>query len=260
MEALIAGKGEIVTDILNFYKNDIFVIAFEGISEEKLKEFPNVIWLNKIDIKKVISILKKRNINKVFFIGKFDQRLTFNKIPLNFFTLKLLFSLKDKRPEKIFEKIKEILKKENIEVIYPKEYIENALVKKEDKIGNFNENELENARFGMEIAKFLASKDVGQTVVLKDKVVLAMEAIEGTDETILRASKLTKEDKLTVCKAARANQSLDFDIPTVGIKTLETMLKARANTLVLEKNKVLIVNKEKFKEFCKKHKIKLLPL
>ncbi len=258
MTALIAGKGDIVADVLNFYKNNLLVIAFENISEEKLKSYKNVIWFSKIDINKVIKFLKRKNINEVFFLGKFDQKLTFNNISLNFFTIKLLWSLKDKRPEKIFEKVKEIFKKNGISVIYPKEYIKYSLASEKDIIGKFSQKEYENARYGLKIAKFLATNDIGQTVVLKDKVVLALEAIEGTDETILRAARLTSVNGLMVCKAAREHQTWDFDIPTVGLKTLEIMKKVKANILVLEKDKILIVNKSSFKEFCKENKIKLL--
>ncbi|HIC87528.1 MAG TPA: hypothetical protein EYP03_04840, partial [Aquificae bacterium] len=77
MIALIAGKGDIVIDVLNFYKNNLYVVAFKGISEEKLKNYENVTWFSKIDIYKVINFLKENNINKVFFLGKFDQKLTF---------------------------------------------------------------------------------------------------------------------------------------------------------------------------------------
>jgi len=260
MIALIAGKGDIVIDVLNFYKNNLYVVAFKGISEEKLKNYENVTWFSKIDIYKVINFLKENNINKVFFLGKFDQKLTFNNIPFNFSTIKLLLSLKDKRPEKIFEKIKNILKENGILVTYPQEYLKYSLASERDIIGNFSKKEYESARYGLKIAKFLATNDIGQTVVLKDKVVLALEAIEGTDETILRAGKLVKTDGLMVCKAAREHQTWEFDIPAVGLKTLETMKKAKANTLVLEKNKVLIINKDAFKKACKENKIKLLVL
>ena len=260
MIALVAGKGDIVIDVLNFYKNNLYVVAFENISEEKLKNYKNVIWFSKIDIYKVIKFLKEKNINKVFFLGKFDQKLTFKNIAFNFSTIRLLLSLKDKRPEKIFEKIKNILKENGILVTYPQEYIKHALASEEDIIGKFSKKEYENAKYGHKIAKFLATNDIGQTVVLKDKVVLALEAIEGTDETILRAGKLVKTGGLMVCKAAREHQTWEFDIPAVGLKTLETMKKAKANTLVLEKNKVLIINKESFKRACKENKIKLLVL
>ncbi len=97
-------------------------------------------------------------------------------------------------------------------------------------------------QFGWRIAKELGKLDIGQCVVVRRKTVLAMEAMEGTDETIIRGGKLARE-KAVVVKVSKPNQDLRFDIPSVGLKTLETMSKVKASVLALEAEKTLMFDR-----------------
>jgi DUF1009 family protein len=106
-----------------------------------------------------------------------------------------------------------------------------------------SKRELKDIRFGVGIARKLASLDVGQTVAVKDKVILAAEAIDGTDETIKRAG-ILGDGNIVVVKVARPHQDMRFDIPVIGINTIYSLKEARASCLALEKNKMLITNKD----------------
>ena len=108
-----------------------------------------------------------------------------------------------------------------------------------------SEKEEEDIELGWRLAKEMGRLDVGQTVVVKNKAVLAVEAIEGTDEAILRAGKLGSGE-VVVIKVAKPNQDMRFDVPTVGLTTLESMIKAKANVLAFEASKTIVLNRAQF--------------
>ena len=98
--------------------------------------------------------------------------------------------------------------------------------------------------------------DIGQTVVVQNKMILAVEAIEGTDKAIRRGAKLAnKEHAAVVVKVSKPNQDNRFDIPTVGLKTLKTMRRYGANVLAIEAGETLIVEEEEMIKFANKHKM-----
>ena len=99
--------------------------------------------------------------------------------------------------------------------------------------------------------------DVGQSVVIKDKMAMAVEAIEGTDKCIIRGSKLAKRGA-SVIKVAKPKQDKRFDIPTVGLRTLRTIRKHKANLLAVEANETIIVDQEKVIEYADRHKMVLM--
>jgi len=104
--------------------------------------------------------------------------------------------------------------------------------------------ELEDIDFGRTIAKTMGGIDVGQTVVVKDKAVVAIEAMEGTDRAILRGGKIAREGAV-VAKMSKPNQDLRFDVPVIGPRTIQYMVKARAKCLVIEAGKTLIIDRSR---------------
>ena len=108
--------------------------------------------------------------------------------------------------------------------------------------------------FGRTIAKAMGSLDVGQTVVVKDKAIVAIEAMEGTDRTILRGGAIAREGAVIV-KTAKPNQDERFDIPVIGPKTIQTMIKCRATCLAIEAAKTLLIEREKCVQLADKAKI-----
>jgi DUF1009 family protein len=108
-----------------------------------------------------------------------------------------------------------------------------------------SQKEAEDIEFGWRLAKEMGRLDVGQTVVVKNKAVLAVEAIEGTDEAILRGGKLGSQDAVVV-KVAKPSQDMRFDVPTVGLMTLEAMIKVKANVLAFEAGKTIVLDRTQF--------------
>ena len=114
--------------------------------------------------------------------------------------------------------------------------------------------------FGWEVAKQIGALDIGQSVCVKDRAVLAVEAIEGTDACILRAGELCKKGDFTVVKVAKPQQDMRFDVPTVGVRTLRTMLAAGAKVLAIEGGRTILLDDEEFRKFAAPHKISVVAL
>jgi hypothetical protein len=114
--------------------------------------------------------------------------------------------------------------------------------------------------FGWQIAKQLGRLDIGQSVCVKDQGVLAVEAIEGTDACILRAGDLCKKGGFTVVKVAKPQQDMRFDVPTVGVRTLRTMVAAGAKVLAIEGRRTILLDDDEFRQFASYHKLTIVAL
>ena len=117
--------------------------------------------------------------------------------------------------------------------------------------------QMEDVNYGFWLAKEMGKVDVGQSVVIKDKMIMAVEAIEGTDKCIRRGAKLAKRNAAVV-KVSKPKQDKRFDIPTVGLRTLRTMRKYKANLLAVEANETIIVDQEKVIKYADDHHIVLM--
>jgi UDP-2,3-diacylglucosamine hydrolase len=109
--------------------------------------------------------------------------------------------------------------------------------------------------FGWQLAKEMGRLDVGQSVAVKDRAVLAVEAIEGTDECIRRAGRLCAKGRFTIVKVAKPQQDMRFDVPTVGILTLQTMIEAGASVLAIEAGRTILLDEPAFRRFADQHGI-----
>ena len=120
------------------------------------------------------------------------------------------------------------------------------------------QEELYDIEYGFKTAKEMGKLDIGQSVVMKNRMIMAVEAIEGTDKCIKRGAKLARGKGAVVVKVAKPNQDKRFDIPTVGIKTLKTMRRYGASVLALEAGETIIVNQEEMIKYADKHKISII--
>ena len=116
------------------------------------------------------------------------------------------------------------------------------------------QEQVDDVNYGYQIAKEIGKSDIGQSVVIKDKMIMAVEAIEGTDRCIRRGAKLAKKGA-SVIKVAKPSQDKRFDIPAVGLKTLKTMKRYKAGLLSVEANETIIADLEKVVEFADKNNI-----
>ena len=160
----------------------------------------------------------------------------------------------------IHAQIFEILKEHNIEILPQTLFLKELFLEKQ--ILSKRKPSLEeriDIEYGFDIAKKIGSLDIGQTVVVKNKMIIAIEAIEGTDEAIKRGCKLANGE-VVVVKVAKPNQDKRFDIPTIGTQTIETLAKCGGGILAFESSKTIVADIQQVREFADKHNICLISI
>ena len=197
----------------------------------------------------LLSLLKKCSIRDVVLAGKVPKSLLYkNKVNIipDLKTLKMLFSLKDRSDDTIMDTVVRELEKNGIRIHNTTDFTKNLLAPAGVLTGKEPaKTEIDDIEFGWKIAKKIGRLDIGQTIVVKNRAVMAVEAIEGSDEAIKRGANLAKGDAVVI-KVSKPQQDMRFDVPAVGLDTLSTMKKASASVLALEAGKCIIIEKEKF--------------
>ena len=237
---------------------DVFIIGLKDITPKQIEFYAKEIKYFKLgQINGPLKFLKNNNVSKVLMAGNVPHISIFGgNISPDFRAAKLLFSLKDKKANSILGAVADELKKDGFELINSATFLDHLLPKRGFLTSlKPNKKQDKDIQFGWKVAKIMADMDIGLTVVIKDKTVVAVEAMEGTDNCILRAgnvfNKINADKKhpkknMVVVKVARPNQDMRFDLPVIGIKTLEIMKDAGANVLAVESRKTLILEKELF--------------
>ena len=171
---------------------------------------------------------------------------------------KMLYSLPRRNTDSLIGGIAAELARDNIELIDSTYFIQDQLAE-EGILTKRKPDEIErgNIEYGLKIANEIARLDLGQTIVVRAKACVAVEAMEGTDATIKRAGELAK-GKLTVVKVAKPNQDMRFDVPVVGVPTIETMIQAGATCLSLTARKTLIFDKAEMLALANRNKISIV--
>ena len=269
MEVLgvLSGIGHLPVEVARSAKSlgyqVVAVGVVPGIDEELEPSVDYYYDINIGKIGKIISTLKKHKVTKVTkvtMIGKVTKEVLYKAgaIVPDLRAIKILASVPDRKDDTIMNAIVKELEGEGIEVMDQTILIKpllpqpGVLTKRKP-----TEAELADMEFGFEMAKAIGGLDIGQTVVVKNRAVMAVEAIEGTDACILRGGYLGKGGVI-VAKAAKPSQDQRFDIPGFGTKTLESMIYAGATGIVIEAGNTLIAEREKVIELADKHNITIL--
>jgi hypothetical protein len=246
---IIAGMGELPVIIAKDARErgyKVITVALETLASLEMDSVSDEIrWVNPGKFGELIDILKKHQIKEAIMAGKVPKSLLFkSKITPDLRAVKLLFSIKDKSDDAILNAITKELAGEGIEIIDTTKFSPHLLTpvgcltrKKPD------EEQWKDIEFGWKIAREIGKLDIGQTVVIKGKAVMAIEAIEGTDEAILRGGKWAG-DGAVVVKVSKPQQDMRMDVPAVGPDTLKSMEKVNAKVLALEAHRSMIVDRE----------------
>lgn len=213
-----------------------------------LRPSPIDFWSEKLDdfsLSKIEKIAKKWGITKVCLVGKIPKEYLFNQKLTKPEELALLPGNGDLKDKPLLENIFCWLQQKGWEVVSPLPFLADFLT----PVGTITENspssdQWEDIVYGWQLARVLSDQEVGQTVVIKGRSAMAVEAAEGTDKTIQRGIKLA-QGKVVVVKVARSRQDYLIDIPGVGPKTIELFREARGSVLALEAEKTLLVEPEK---------------
>lgn len=267
MLAVIAGTGSLPLEAskqLIALGRPFFIIAlFPENNRDDLTQittgYAQVITPKFYKVGQVLNELKQRQTTHVLFIGKVDKRTLLSKVSFDWLGIKLLASLATKSDTTVMEKALELLENNGIKVIRQDEILQSLLVPPGLITGTLTPSLQENIAYGMEIAQKLSAIDIGQTIVVKDHMILAVEAIEGTDECIRRGIELGKTD-IVICKAAHPQQNKKMDLPTLGPDTLKNLQPGSVKALAWQSHHTFIAHKELFIEQANKLGITLVSM
>jgi hypothetical protein len=223
---------------------EVFPIGLFDTIEEEIKEYENFRMMNVGRIGEIIKYLLGNNIVKLVMLGKVEKSILFSDMDFDDYGKKLLKKLPDNKDETLLFGIIALLKLCGIKVLPQNHLLGNFMFK--NKVYTYCGPEKKDdltIKMGMEAAKALSELDAGQTVVCKDSSVVALEGIEGTDQTILRAGNYAG-DGCIIIKMARPQQDMRVDIPAVGLDTIRRAIEIRAKGIVGEAGKMLFLDQE----------------
>lgn len=188
---------------------------------------------------------------KVILLGKVRKEHLFKGNPADSLTSTALSSLDKKNDDSFFHLIQNELSRLGIEIIEQTRFLKSLLLPP----GVYSQRkptdlELRDISHGMQYARGLGAMDIGQSVVVSDGAVMAVEAIEGTDECIKRAGKYAHGKQLVFCKAEKKGQDLRFDIPAVGLDTLSVMKESLCSIVAIEAEKTFVITPREFIDRC----------
>lgn len=246
---LIAGYGKLpLIWAKKAQEHDINVHAFP-ISEECSTDFNEYTsttdYLSLAELDTLINKLKEYEVNKVIMLGKVNKKFFYEMNNFDQRFINLFKSTDNLEDHSILKKIVEEFDKEGIEVLQQNLFLDDLLVSN----GLLNDIKpdailLEDMKYAFQKAKQIANLDIGQTVLTKDKAVLAVEALEGTDQAIQRTGDLVNEGAV-MAKVSKEKHDFRFDIPTVGLDTIKNLISIQAEGLVLESDNILLIDREK---------------
>lgn len=262
--ALIAGNG-IYPEIFAAAARRAGVVklvaaAFTGETKPDLADKVDAIeWFRVGQLSKMISFFQREEVKKVVMVGQIAPRNLFDLRP-DLRTLMLLARLKQRNAESLFGGIADELRKDGIELLPATTFLEDLLPPPGQVAGPaIKKRRWEDAEYGFKIAKETSRLDIGQTVVVKNGTVLAVEAFEGTNETLKRGGLLGR-GHATMAKVSKPDQDLRFDVPVVGPDTISTAAAAGVDVIAIEAGKTLLLGREEIIRSCTENKVTLVAL
>jgi len=224
----------------------IIAVAIKGDTSPKLKKIVDKIyWLKLSEFEKMFEIFKAEAVEGVVMAGQISPRRLFSKETQSSPQLRqILDALKDKKAETLFGAVAKKLEAAGLTLLDSTTFVEEYLPKK----GTLTKKEpsfdtWEDIYFGLNLAKAVANLDIGQTVAVKSKAIVAVEAFEGTDNLIRRSGRIGR-GKVVIIKVSKPKQDMRFDIPVVGLNTIKNLVKARCKCLAFEAGKTLFIDQQ----------------
>jgi DUF1009 family protein len=257
---LIAGNGTFPLLVLDAARAQGFDVVVVAIKEEASREVESrgaaaVHWLSLGELSKLIETFQQAGVRRAIMAGQVKHKQIFSAIRPDWRLAKLLLSLTTRNTDSLLGAVAKVLAEEGITLESSTALLEPLLVKAGVLTRRApTEQERKNIDYGRAVARQLAQHDIGQTVVIAESACVAVEAMEGTDSTIERAGHImgslagdasTLSRALTVVKIAKPNQDMRFDVPVIGLKTIEVMKAAGASCLGLDAGKCLLLDGEK---------------
>ena len=261
---LIAGNGTFPFLVLEGARKAGAQVAVAAIREETdpqiEKVADNVTWVGVGQLGKMLRFFKKEGVEKAIMAGQVKHVQIFSSSIPDLRMVKMLLRLPRKNTDALIGAVANELASEGIELIDSTYFLQEHL----PQTGTLtkrkpDERERGDIEYGLEVAHEIARLDLGQTIVVRDRACVAIEAMEGTDAVIRRAGELVR-GRLTVVKIAKPDQDMRFDVPVVGLSTIQTMTDAGATCLCLTAGKTLMFERDQMRTLADKNKIAIVAL
>jgi UDP-2,3-diacylglucosamine hydrolase len=261
---LIAGNGRFPFLVLEGARAEGIDMAVAAIKEEtdpKIESLAHIVeWISVGHLNKLIKFFTRHGVSQAIMAGqvKHVQIFKLNALP-DLRMAKMLARLKRRNTDALIGAVAAELEAEGIKLIDSTTFLQ-PLIARDGALTRRtpNKHELADIEYGLHVARELARLDLGQTIVVKNQAVIALEAMEGTDATIRRASELVRGRALTAIKVAKPNQDMRFDVPVIGLNTIETLREANVTAMSLTANKTLIIDREETIAAANKHRIAII--
>lgn len=261
---LIAGSGQFPIIFAKAAKSKglaVYAAAYMNEADPVLKDHVDVIeWLNIGQVKRLINFFKHNNISEAVMLGAIKKTRMFSDIRPDMKAISIVAGMKSTHDNGILSSFARVLEKEGIK-IQPSTFLLPDLLAQEGCWTKRRPCKSEKAdiKLGWNLAKEIGRLDIGQCVVVGGGSILAVEAIDGTDATILRGGKLGKGNAVVV-KVCKPNQDIRFDIPAVGVQTIKTMCQVEAKAIAIETGKAVVFDRQEMIDLANKHGISIVAL
>lgn len=261
-QGLIAGDGLLPVKMAQYAKDngfDVVAISLSADNCKQLKKYCSKVYsFSPGEVTKIEKALKSENIKQLTFLGKVHKGLILKRPKFDSRAVELVKNAARLNDDEVMLTLVNELEKIGVTVLDQTIFIKNLMIPA-GVLGKLKPTtaQMEDVNYGFALAKEMGKLDIGQSVVIKDKMIMAVEAIEGTDKCIIRGAKLARKGA-SVVKVSKPSQDKRFDIPTVGLKTLQTMKKYNASLLTVEANETIIVDQEKVVKFADNNNIVIM--
>ncbi len=264
MIGLIAGGGKLP---VMFAENaaskgeELVIVGINGLADRALRKFASAYSEGNIfRLGKIISTFKRAGVKKAAMLGRLEKIDLFSAFRPDFKTLRLVLSAGDWRDTSLLKAMVGGFEREGIKIIPINAFLNELISKK----GVYTKrvpsaSEMADIKFGLPVARAVTDLDIGQTVVVKNKCVLAVEAVERTNAALLRGGKFGGKNSVAI-KTARTRQDMRMDVPGIGVETIRTMIRARISCLAIEAGKMLIVDLPATVKLAETHGISIIAL
>lgn len=261
---LIAGNGRFPFLVLEGARAEGVDMAVAAIKEEtdpEIEKLAQVVeWISVGHLNKLIKFFTRHGVSQAIMAGqvKHVQIFKLNALP-DLRMARMLARLKRRNTDALIGAVADELESEGIKLIDSTTFLQPHLARKGALTKRApDEHEMEDIEYGLHVALELARLDLGQTIVVKNQAVIALEAMEGTDATIRRASELVRGRALTAIKVAKPNQDMRFDVPVIGMNTIETLKACNVTAMSVTADKTLLIDRDEAIAAANKNRIAII--
>jgi UDP-2,3-diacylglucosamine hydrolase len=245
---LIAGNGRFPFLVLEGARSQGIEMAVIALKDEASPELEQVAkrlhWVSLGELSKAIELMRREGVKRAVMAGQVKHNKIFSAIRPDWKLAKLLVSLPRKNTDSLIGAVAKVFEEEGIQLVDSTLFLKPLLPEAGVLTRRApNDHEAADMEYGLVVARRLAGMDIGQTVVIADRACVAVEAMEGTDETIARAARFATGKPLVVVKVSKPLQDMRFDVPVVGLRTVKGMGEAGATALAIDASRTLLFDR-----------------